>query len=75
MASHRLGPHTALVCDLQQMVGYRRLDKFDLHHDMGTYNADTGAIEAVSPRRLITFFVVRGCLLHLGADRRKDETD
>jgi hypothetical protein len=41
------------------MVGYRRLDKFDLHHDMGTYNSKTGTVEAVSPRRLVTFFVVR----------------
>lgn len=43
------------------MVGYRRHDKFDLHHDMGTYNAESGEVEAVSPRRLVTFFVVRGC--------------
>jgi hypothetical protein len=40
-----------------QIVGYRHNDFFDVHHDMGTYNKDTGAVEAVSPRRLVTFFV------------------
>lgn len=55
-----------------QMVGYRRHDKFDLHHDMGTYNSETGAVEAVSPRRLVTFFVVRACLRVLLDDYRCD---
>eukprot|EP00624_Nannochloropsis_granulata_P001633 evm.model.NODE_18033_length_94466_cov_20.978998.21 len=40
-----------------QLVGYRHMDRFDIHHDMGTYNKETGEVEAVSPRRLITFFV------------------
>jgi hypothetical protein len=41
------------------MVGYRQHDKFDLHHDMGTYDEKTRQVEAVSPRRLVTFFLVR----------------
>ncbi len=40
-----------------QMVGYRMGDHFDTHHDMGTFNKETGLVEAVSPRRLVTFFV------------------
>lgn len=41
------------------MVGYRRNDKFRLHHDAGTFDPQTGTVEAVIPRRLVTFFVVR----------------
>lgn len=40
-----------------QLVGYRHMESFDVHHDMGTLNTETGEVEAVSPRRLITFFV------------------
>jgi len=40
-----------------QIVSYRDGQKFDTHHDAGTYNEDDGEVELVSPRRYATLFV------------------
>ena len=40
------------------MLGYQRNDRFDLHHDMGTYDETSNEADAHVPRRLITFFIV-----------------
>ena len=40
-----------------QIVKYTKGQRFNLHHDLGTYNSDTDVIDMVSPTRVVSFFV------------------
>jgi hypothetical protein len=40
-----------------QIVSYTKGQYFRVHHDAGTLDEDTGTVEVVLPRRVITIFV------------------
>ena len=44
---------------------YIKDQRFNLHHDLGTYDSDTDNIDMVSPTRVVSFFVylntLQGC--------------
>lgn len=55
-ASDMIGAQTDNVEPIQ-IVTYTEGQRFDLHHDAGSLDVETGKVEIVPPRRIATFFV------------------
>lgn len=55
-AAEMVGTHPNNV-EPFQIVAYKNGQEFKAHHDMGTLDEESGAVEASDPRRLVTFFV------------------